>query len=283
MNPFVILVVLLAIQLIINLLFVIWFAKAFQNFKDHVQVWIQDASNAVKRELTNFINNTYNDSYAFNRQERSSFMDLMKMVDERIKKASSKPKNTGICDHYFSTFGVYPASYHKPGGPTIMKPIVKLVNTDGKRHIVPVVYIELDRNYASNGDQYDPVILDKLRAVIIEAYGIFNEKSCLPREMGKPVLCVYKTGMSTHPKYKTTFSGIVVYHDAEFGRTACEVIENVEMDSNDSAVIFNAPHAFIHGSDIRVEPSIRFTDASRYIATMMYDARITTLQMLHWS
>lgn len=232
MEMIIIIVAILGLQLIINIIAVIWLNRAFMEFCNKVYTWIDQAAAKIAEKLRD-------QNYGYLQENESKFSRLVNMVEEKMKNPNRDNQSENLKNHFVS-FDVFPINPFEDA-------CVQMITAKGTHSILPTVYLDFGDNFAWN-DHYNEKTMIAVEKFLIQAFEEFD-MDCMPDKVGRPVAFLYQVARHTTPSFAVEFGAKVLYRRPNSTDIVIETIHAI-IESVKTRAIFNGPRIALFGSDI---------------------------------
>lgn len=261
----IIIVAILAFQLVINIIAVVWMSRVIVDFCHSVHIWIDQAATEIAEKLKK-------QNYDYLRTNESKFSKLVNMVEDKIK-AANKGNKFEELKNYFVSFDVLPVN---PDG-HYDEACVQMITARGTYCIIPTVYLDFGDSFAWN-DHYDERTMNAVETLLRQAFEEYDQIR-LPNEMGRPVVFLYQAARHTSPTFAVEFGAKAIYRHPNSSNIVTETIHAV-IESTKSTAIFNGQRIALYGSDIARAPNA--IDRDRMIRALAAELRASDAQTSHY-
>ena len=226
--PFIIIfIAILAVQLIINIIFIFWLRGVYDDLIKKIHTWIREATEDIVKDLRN--------------EQNEAFRKLVNMIEHRIKDLKV---NNASCVHTKDLGNSRRLSFITGFEIRDVKsysgydfPLVHLITPGNQsRTVVPAVYVDYDKDISQACDENE-----KLKGTLQCGYSKFDSHRPI-YDQGKPVLFLFRHDIECNAGTKNYFSfiGVLMYRINGSGKIRTEYLAS-NMSSDDADCIFDGP------------------------------------------
>ena len=234
--PFIIIfLAILAVQLVVNIIFIFWFRGIYDDFIKKVHMWIKEASDDIAKDLRN------EQAEAYATFQNEAFLKMVNMLEHHIKDlkvnnaSCDRTKELGNSRRLSFITGFEIRDVKSYSGYDF--PLVHLIIPGNQsRTVVPAVYVDYDKDISQACDENE-----KLKGTLQCGYSKFDSHRPI-YDQGKPVLFLFKHDIECNAGIRNYFSfiGIVMYSINGSGKIRMEYLAS-NMNSDDADCIFDGP------------------------------------------
>lgn len=234
--PFIIIfLAILAVQLVVNIIFIFWFRGIYDDFIKKVHMWIKEASDDIAKDLRN------EQAAAYATFQNEAFLKMVNMLEHHVKNlkvdsiSRDRAKESRGSDRLSFITGFEVRDAKSYSGYDF--PLVHLI-TPGNRNqsVVPAVYVDYDKDITQTCDENE-----KLIGTLQCGYSKFDCHRPI-YDQGKPALFLFKHDIECNAGSKNYFSfiGVLMYRINGSGKIRTEYLAS-NMSSDDADCIFDGP------------------------------------------